>query len=57
MHGLDPEITMHRLNINSDAKPVKQQEQRFHPEIMKAIESEVKKLMDSNFVREEQHSD
>jgi len=24
---------------------------------MKAIESEVKKLMDSNFVREEQHSD
>ena len=24
MHGLDPQVAMHRLNINSDAKPVKQ---------------------------------
>ena len=48
---------MHHLNINSDAKPVKQQQRRFRPEIMEAIESEVKKLIDSDFIREEQHSE
>ena len=41
MPGLDPQIAMHRLNINPDAKPVKQQ---LCPEIMKTIESEVKKV-------------
>ena len=50
---LDPQITMHHLNINPDAKPVKQQQRQFHLEIMEAIESEVKKLIDSGFVREE----
>ena len=44
MTGLDSQIAMHRLNINPDAKPVKQQQRQFHPEIMKAIESEVKSL-------------
>ena len=48
---------MHRLNINPDTKPVKQQQHRFRPEIMEAIESEVKKLIDSGFIREEQHPD
>jgi len=47
---------MHRLNINLDAKPVKQQQWRLRQEIMEAIESEVKKLIDSDFVRKEQHS-
>ena len=31
MPGLDPQITMHHLNINSDAKSVKQQQRWFHP--------------------------
>ena len=62
MPGLDPQIAMHRLNINPDAKPVKQQQRRFRPEIMEAIESEaidseVKKLIDSDFIREGQHPD
>ena len=48
---------MHRLNINPDAKPVKQQQWRFRPEITEAIKSEVKKLIDSGFVREEQYLD
>ena len=53
MPGLDPQVAMHRLNINSDVKPIKQQQRRFRPEIMEAIQSEVRKLIDS----EEQHSD
>ena len=55
MPGLDPQVAMHRVNINSDMKPVKQQQRQFHPKIMEAIESEVKKLIDSSFIREEQH--
>ena len=43
MLGLNPRVAMHRLNINSDVKPVKQQQRRFRPEIMEAIQSEVKK--------------
>jgi len=57
MSGLDPQVAMHRLNINPDAKQVKQQQRRFRPEIMEAIDSEVKKLIDSGFVRQEQHPD
>ncbi|ONK72710.1 uncharacterized protein A4U43_C04F22330 [Asparagus officinalis] len=57
MHGLNPKVAMHRLNIDPDAKPVKQQQRRFRPEIMKAIELEIKKVIDSGFVREEQHPD
>ena len=48
---------MHRLNINSDVKLVKQQQRQFRPEIMEAIQSEVKKLIDPGFIREEQHPD
>jgi len=55
MPGLDPQVAMHCLNINPDAKPVKQQQRRFCPEIMEAVQSEVKKLIDSGFIREEQH--
>ena len=57
MPGLNPQIAMHRLNINPDAKPVKQHQRQFCPEIIEAIESEVKKLIDSGFIREEQHPD
>jgi len=53
MPGLDPQVAMHCLNINPDAKPVKQQQRRFRLKIMEAIQSEVKKLIDSSFIREE----
>jgi len=57
MPRLDPRVAMHRLNINVDVKPVKQQQRRFRPEVMEAIQSEVRKLIDSGFIREEQHPD
>ena len=41
--GLDPRVAMHHLNINTDVKPVKQHQRRFRPEVMEAIQSEVKK--------------
>ena len=53
MPGLEPQVAMHPLNINSDAKSVKQQQRRFRTEIMETIESKVKKLINSDFVRQE----
>jgi len=55
MSGLNPQVAMHRLNISPDAKPVKQQQRWFHLDIMEVIQSEVKKLIYSSFIREEQH--
>ena len=57
MPGLDPQVSMHRLNIKPDVKLVKQQQRRFHPDIMRAIEAEVHKLIACGFIREEQHPD
>ncbi|XP_020266393.1 uncharacterized protein LOC109841874 [Asparagus officinalis] len=57
MPGLDPQVAMHRLNIKPDIKPVKQQQRRFRPQVIEAIEAEVKKLIESGFIREEQHPD
>ena len=54
MPGLDSQIAMHRLNIKPDIKPVKQQQQRSHPDIM---EAEVHKLIECDFIREEQYPD
>jgi len=48
---------MHRLNIKPDAKPVKQQQRPFCPNIMEAIEAKVHKLIACGFIREEQHPD
>lgn len=53
MPGLDPQVTMHRLNIKKDAKLVKQQQRRFRPKLMEVIKAEVKKLIDSCFIRDE----
>ena len=57
MPGLDLRVAMHRLNINPDTKLVKQYQRWLRPEIMKAIQSDVKKLIESDFIREEQYPD
>ena len=53
MHGLDPQVAMHYFNIKPNAKPVKQQQRRFRPDIMKAIKTEVHKLIECGFIPEE----
>jgi len=57
MSGLDPQVDMHRLNIKSNVKQVKQQQHQFCPDIMEAIEAEVHKLIKCGFIQEEQYSD
>jgi len=56
MHGLGPQVVaMHHLNIKPDAKPVEQQQRWFWLDIMDAIEIEVHKLTEYDFIREEHH--
>jgi len=57
MPSLDPQVAMYHLNIKPDAKPIKQQQRWFWPDIMEAIEAEVQKLIECGFIREEQHPD
>jgi len=57
MPDFDSQIAIHRLNIKPDVKPVKQQQRLFRPDIMEAIETEVHKLIECNFIREEKHPD
>jgi len=57
MFGLGPQVAMHHLNIKPDAKPVKQQQRQFRPDIMEVVEAEVHKLIACSFIREEQHPD
>lgn len=47
MLGLDSQVTMHCSNIRKDAKLVKQQHRCFRPELIEAIKTKVKKLIDS----------
>jgi len=53
MHDLDPLVAMHHLNIKPDAKPVKQYQQQFWPDITEAIKAKVHKLIKCGFIREE----
>ena len=57
MPDVDLQIAMHYLNIKLDAKPVKQQQQQFRPDIMKAIEAKIYKLIECGFIREEHNPD
>lgn len=45
MLGLDSQVAMHWLNIDPQAKPIKQHQRRFLAEIMESIESEIKKFI------------
>ncbi|XP_077215791.1 uncharacterized protein LOC143850422 [Tasmannia lanceolata] len=57
MPGIDPEITTHRLGVDSTCKPVKQKRRHFAPERRQAIKEEVEKLLKADFIREIQYPD
>ncbi|XP_012839468.1 PREDICTED: uncharacterized protein LOC105959853 [Erythranthe guttata] len=52
MPGLDPKVAIHHLSVKKGARPVKQGQRRFRPELVPAIEAEVNKLIDVGFIRE-----
>lgn len=50
MQGIDPAIIVHRLNVDSQYKPVKQNRRSFNTEHYKAIKTEVDKLLKADFI-------
>jgi hypothetical protein len=57
MLGIPREIAEHSLRIRADTKPVKQRLRQFDDERRKAIEEEIAKLLDVDFIREVLHPD
>lgn len=49
MTGLDPSVAVHRLGIRPEAKPVKQPQRRFRPDLLPSILAEVDKTMSVSF--------
>ncbi|XP_070039983.1 uncharacterized protein [Nicotiana tomentosiformis] len=52
MHGLEPKVAVHHLAVNNGARPIKQAQMRFRPDLVPFIETEVNKLIEAGFIRE-----
>ncbi|XP_075101682.1 uncharacterized protein LOC142177114 [Nicotiana tabacum] len=52
MSGLDPKVVVHHLAVKRSARPVKQAQRCFRPELVPLIETKVNKLIKAGFVRE-----
>ncbi|KAK4386125.1 hypothetical protein Sango_2483100 [Sesamum angolense] len=52
MPGLDPKVVVHHLSVKKGARPIKQGQRRFRPELILLIEGEVNKLIEVGFIRE-----
>lgn len=52
---LDPAISMHRLAIELDRRPVKQVPKRMHLDLAAKVEAEVNKLITVKFILEVQY--
>ena len=52
MPGLNPKIAVYHLVVKSSARPIKQAQRRFRPELVPVIETEVKKFIEDGFIRE-----
>ncbi|XP_022893708.1 uncharacterized protein LOC111408138 [Olea europaea var. sylvestris] len=57
MLGIDLEIAVHKLNVNTEARPVKQRKRQFAPERREVIKEEIAKLVNARFIREVQYPD
>ncbi|XP_059636130.1 uncharacterized protein LOC132278353 [Cornus florida] len=57
MPGIDPSVSCHSLNVNPNARPVKQKQRRFAPKRNRIIVEEVDRLLDAGFIREMYYPD
>ncbi|XP_074342217.1 uncharacterized protein LOC141679683 [Apium graveolens] len=57
MPGLDPKTAKHFLNVQPEAKPVKQKKRTFTVEQQKVIKDEVEKLLEAKFIKEIEYPD
>ncbi|KAL2237241.1 UNVERIFIED_CONTAM: Retrovirus-related Pol polyprotein from transposon opus [Sesamum indicum] len=54
-YGIPPGVITHQLNVNPEAKPVKQKRRVFEPERNQAIKMEVDKLLEAKHIRPVQY--
>ncbi|KAK0570714.1 hypothetical protein LWI29_005357 [Acer saccharum] len=57
MIGINPEVMVHRLQVDPNHQPVKQKRRKFAPERNKVINEEIQKLFDIGSVREVKYPD
>ena len=55
MPGIDPEIIMHKLQVDAIHQPVRQKRRKFAPERDAIINDEGKSLLGAGFIREVQY--
>ncbi|KAL0405359.1 UNVERIFIED_CONTAM: Retrovirus-related Pol polyprotein from transposon gypsy [Sesamum latifolium] len=55
--GINPEVIVHRLNVDPMVRPIKQKKRSFGAERNRIIEEEVSKLMEAGYVSEVQYTD
>lgn len=55
MPGLDPNVATHKLAIDPQYRPIKQQPCRFRPQLKNDIVAEVDKLINARFIKEIQY--
>ncbi|XP_071920768.1 uncharacterized protein [Coffea arabica] len=52
MPGVPPELTVHRLHVDPNIRPVKQKKRNFAPERNEVVKEEVGKLLEAKIVKE-----
>ncbi|KAL5546966.1 hypothetical protein UlMin_006653 [Ulmus minor] len=57
MPGIDPNVIVHRLNIDPNFKPIKQKRRTFNAERYMAINTKVDKLLKAGFIEEANYPD
>ncbi|KAL0394773.1 UNVERIFIED_CONTAM: Transposon Ty3-G Gag-Pol polyprotein [Sesamum latifolium] len=57
MCGINPEVMVHRLNVDSSMRPIKQKKRVFGNERSRAIKEEVEKVLKINYIRLVQYPD
>lgn len=57
MPGIDPAVTCHELNVDPTYKPIKQKRRKLGPDLAKAVNEEVKKLLDAGSIIEVRYPD
>ncbi|XP_074323253.1 uncharacterized protein LOC141660188 [Apium graveolens] len=54
MPGIPKQVALHRLNISSEARPVRQKRRVFSAEKQEAIDIEIDRLLEAGFIKEVQ---
>lgn len=50
MKGIDPQLCMHHIYTEKDARPIRKPQHRLNPHLKDIVKEELKKLLDANFI-------